>query len=127
MNKLEPVADVKTGILLTDRVDLDWLRSVTPRFYDDYIKFVVDFDTKRVWVGMDFHADCVPGTIDPQDRNRRFRGGNLYFSDGSIAYESTLNVAGNIALGGVHDDMRIIDDAETRRRVDEVLYTWVVR
>lgn len=127
MNSQAPVADPKVGILLTDVVDLEWLRSVRPRFYNDYIKFVVDFDTRRLWVGMDFHADCVPGNIDSSERNRRFRGGNLYFDDASVVYESTLNVAGNIALGGVFDDIRHIEDAQTQRRVNDILWEWVKR
>ena len=126
MNNVEPKADPKRGILLTDVVDMDWLRSVLPRFYNDYIKFVVDFDARQLYVGMDFHADCVPGDIGPEERNRRFRGGNLYFSDGSVVYESTLNVAGNVALGGTYDDIRIVEDAETIARIDAILHSWVV-
>ena len=127
MNDVAPNADPKRGILLNDTVDLDWIRSVTPRFYEQYIKFVVDFDQEQVYVGMDFHADCVPGDIDPEERNRRFRGGNLYFDDGRIVYESTLNVQGNLALGGAFDDIRIVSDADTVSRIDAVLDRWVVR
>lgn len=147
MNNIEPIADPKIGILLTDTVDLEWLRSVTPRFYNDYIKFVVDFDTENVYVGMDIHADCVPGDIPGDERDRRFRGGNLYFKDGHIVYESTLNIQGNLSLpvteskkGGiagllgslfnrskerVFDDIRIVADDETKARIDRVLYRWV--
>lgn len=126
MNSIEPKADPKKGILLSDQVNMDWLRSVTPRFYNDYIKFVVDFDSGRLYVGMDFHADCVPGDISAEERNRRFRGGNLFFSDGSVIYESTLNVAGNVALGGTYDDIRVVEDAQTIARIDAVLNDWVV-
>ena len=61
MNTDQPIADSKKGILLTDVVDMEWTKSVTPRFYNDYIKFVVDFDLEYLYMGMDFHADCVPG------------------------------------------------------------------
>ena len=125
MNGIRPVADPKVGILLTDVVDMEWLRSIRPRFYGDYVKFVVDFEAEQVYVGMDFHADCVPGTIEPKDRDRRFRGGNIFFEDGSIRYESTLNVAGNIALGGTYEDMRVVEDAGTIARIDSVLRRWV--
>lgn len=126
MNNIESIADPKKGILLTDTVDMDWLCSVTPRFYNDYIKFVVDFEANQLYVGMDFHADCVPGNITAEERNRRFRGGNLYFSDGHVVYESTLNIAGNVALGGTYDDIRIVVDAATIARIDAVLQKWVV-
>lgn len=126
MNAIEPIADPKKGILLTDTVDMDWLRSVTPRYYNDYIKFVVDFEANQLYVGMDFHADCVPGFIAVEERNRRFRGGNLYFSDGHVVYESTLNIAGNVALGGTYDDIRIVGDAATIARIDAILHAWVV-
>lgn len=75
---------------------------------------------------MDFHADCVPGDLPKEEKDCRFRGGNLYFADGSIVYESTLNVAGNIAVGGIHDDMRVVEDEQTIRRINAVLYRWVV-
>ena len=126
MNTDQPIADSKKGILLTDVVDMEWIKSVTPRFYNDYIKFVVDFELEYLYVGMDFHADCVPGEIDPAERDRRFRGGNLYFDDGHIVYESTLNIQGNLTLGGTFDDIRIVSDAETIERINAIFNKWVV-
>lgn len=40
MNNVSPVADPKKGILLNDTVDLGWLISVNPRFYDEYINLL---------------------------------------------------------------------------------------
>ena len=124
MNSIEPVADPKRGILLTDTVNMDWLRSVRPRYYEDYIKFVVDFETGDVYVGMDFHADCVPGNIPSNEKDRRFRGGNIFFADGTILYESTLNIRGNITLGGTYEDIRHVTDEATIARVNDVLYKY---
>lgn len=36
-------------------------------------------------------------------------------------------VAGNLALGGAFDDVRVVGDAPTIARVDAVLARWVAR
>jgi len=126
MNNVTAEVDVGRGILLTDRVDMAWLESVYPRFYDDYIKFVVDFERRRVHVGMDISADCILGNMGSAERDRRFRGGNIFFADGHMVYESTLNIHGNLALGGTFADIRAVEDERTITRIDEVLKEWIV-
>ena len=36
MNNVETEVG-KLGIILTDNVDIDWLRSLTPRHFEDYV------------------------------------------------------------------------------------------
>ena len=57
MNNVETEVG-KLGIILTDNVDIDWLRSLTPRHFEDYVKFVVNPNTNQVCVGMQVHRNC---------------------------------------------------------------------
>lgn len=111
-----------THITLTDNIDLDWLRAVEPRFFDDYIKFVVNTKTNQVHVGMDVHSDCLAFGDDEED----FYGGNIFFDDGHIEYESTLNIAKNERVGTESDDLRIITNPDLIEKVNAVLLSWVI-
>lgn len=110
------------GRLLTDNVNMDWLQLVEPRYFDDFIKFVVNTRTNQVWVGMEIHADCV-ADYDDYDN---FYGGNIFFTDGHIEYESTLNVEKNEAVGNFGENARIITDEGLISRVNGVLLAWIL-
>lgn len=109
------------GRLLTDNVNMDWMQLVEPRYFDDFIKFVVNVRTNQVWMGMEIHADCV-ADYDDYDN---YYGGNIFFADGHIEYESTLNVEKNEAIGKFGENMRLIVDEELINRVNNVLFAWV--
>ncbi len=124
------------GIILTDNVDLNWLNELTPRYYPDFVKFVVSTATNRVVVGMDIHASAQ-AFLDEDESN--LYGGNIY-RDGSIVYESTLNIQKNLALdhgktgllsrifkrnSGNYDNPRIIVDKDLIETINAVLFSWV--
>ena len=52
--------------------------------------------------------------------------GNIFFGDGHIVYESTLNVEKNEVIGMVSDNLCIIEDEELVNRVNAVLLAWVL-
>lgn len=118
--------DTKTdhrGILLTDNVDMEWLKQITPRYFPDYVKFTVDKDTNKVCVGMEVHKDCK--VCDLEDTSSIY-GGNIYFDDGHIEYSSTLNIEKNLKNGLRPANMRIIEDEPTKELIDSVLKAWVL-
>lgn len=121
MNNMDAKNISALGIVLTDNVDLDWLRSVEPRFYSDYIKFVVNLKTNKVCVGMDIHRNCEREMGDASD----LRGGNIYFDDGHIVYTSTLNVPANVKIGEFGDTPRIMTNPELIKQVNNILFAWV--
>lgn len=120
MNDMPTEVDSR-GVMLTDNVDMEWLKTVTPRYYDEYIKFVVNVDTNRVHIGMDIHADCVGPGEDPAP----YYGGNIFFEDGHIEYESTLNIQKNMELGDFAGNPRVIRNADMIERMNAVLFAWV--
>ena len=121
MNNVETEVG-KLGIILTDNVDIDWLRSLTPRHFEDYVKFVVNPNTNQVCVGMQVHRNCSQ-QMGPEDA---LLGGNIFFEDGHIEYESTLNVKRNLAAGQWGETPRIITDADLIQQVDNVLKAWMI-
>lgn len=92
------------------------------RYTDDFIKFAVNVRTNKVWVGMEIYADAI---ADFQDYDS-YHGGNIFFEDGHIVYESTLNVEKNEAIGVVSDNLRVIEDESLVERVNAVLLAWAL-
>ena len=138
MNQINPIVDDQRGLILTDNVDLAWLNSLTPRYHNEYVKFVVDMKNNKVAVGMDVHADAKMILGVPEEY---LYGGNIY-TDGHIVYQSTLNVQKNLIIqakrskkgilglfsksGNRVKNMRIITDKETIAYINTVLLEWVI-
>jgi hypothetical protein len=123
------------GMVLTENVDLNWLNNLEPRFYPDFVKFVVDKATNRVAVGMDIHASAK--AFFGNDETNLY-GGNIY-RDGSIIYESTLNIDKNLEInrskqsfwskllkkGNASGNPRIITDKATIAMINATLFSWI--
>lgn len=121
MNNLDTEVG-KLGVILTDNVNLEWLKNLSPRHFDDYVKFVVNPQTNQVCVGMQVHRNCSE-QMGPEEE---LLGGNIFFDDGHIEYESTLNVKRNLDAGKWGDTPRVITDENLIQQVDNVLKAWVV-
>jgi hypothetical protein len=114
------------GIVITGEVDLDYLRDFEPKHFTDYIKFVVDLETREVAIGMQLHASNL------LSGNKEYhRGGNIFFEDGHIEYESTLNQKVNLELrkNKNHKDYRvnprIITDQSVINEINTILFKLV--
>ena len=110
------------GILLTDNVDMGWLESVTPRYHQAFIKFISSTETNEAVVGMDIHADGVSNLSAPDTPS--VYGGNIFFADAHVEYESTLNIEKNLQEG-VFEDARVITSPGFVERIDPVLRSWI--
>ena len=110
------------GILLTDNVNIAWLESVTPRYHQDFVKFILSTETNEVVVGMDIHADGV-SNLSTADTSSVY-GGNIFFADAHVEYESTLNIEKNLQEG-VFEDARVITDPKIVGRIEPVLRSWI--
>ncbi len=121
MNNIDTEAG-KLGIILTDNVDMSWLRSLTPRHFDKYVKFVVNPKTNKVCVGMQVHRNCA----EQMGGEDELLGGNIFFDDAHIEYESTLNMQSNLERGTWGDTPRVIVDEGLISQIDNVLKAWVL-
>lgn len=122
MNNVSNITEPR-GILLSDNVDREWLNSITPVYFEDFIKFIVNKESNEVVVGMEVHKNGVALMRDSNPKN--VLGGNLY-TDNSIVYSSTLNVMHNAKLNNPNrDDMRIILDSDLQKLIDSILFSWV--
>ena len=109
------------GIILTDNADMEFLKSVLPRYHAKYVKFVVNVETNQVCVGMDVHANCL---LNKGDESYLY-GGNIFFEDANIIYESTLNITKNLKTRKFSGNPRIITDAELIAMIEAVLLAWI--
>lgn len=124
MNNLDTNTS-RDGILLTDNVDIDFLKEVSPRYHNDFIKFIVDTKNNKVVVGMDIHADGL-SLIKNYDINHVY-GGNIYFENKNIVYESTLNIDKNIEQSKIDfDDPRVILDSDMIDKITPTLFSWII-
>lgn len=112
----------KLGIVLTDNVDMEWLKTLQPRHFQDYVKFVVNPSSNQVCVGMLVHRNCC----EQMGSETELLGGNIFFEDGHIEYESTLNVQRNLEAGEWGETPRVITDPGMIQQVDAVLKAWVI-
>lgn len=123
MNNVDNENIPRYGVLLTDNVDADWLRSCSPRYFDDYIKFTVDPPNNKVVIGMQVHRN---GRALLESEEDKLLGGNIFFDDLHIEYESGLNELVNQEVGTESDDLRITTDPDVIERIDNVLKAWVL-
>ena len=112
------------GIILTDNVDMEFLKSLSPRFHSKYVKFVINVESNQVCIGMDVHANCLLNKGNKGEEEHLY-GGNIFFDDSSIIYESTLNIPKNLKLRNFKGNPRIITDAELMTMIEAVLLAWV--
>lgn len=120
----------RRGLLLTEYVDMAFLKQLEPQFFrsDGYVKFVIDEKTQSVVVGMEIHRDCIEILASQRDYELNFDesgvwGGNLYY-DGRIVWTSTLNINKNIReLKKWGSNPREISDTDTIDRLTSILKT----
>ena len=110
------------GLVLKDNVDLEFLKNLEPQFFSDYIKFVVNLEINQVCVGMSLHASSLISVPENKDN---LLGGNIFFEDGHIEYNSTLNVNINTKNKKFKGNPRIITDQNLINRINLVLFAWV--
>ena len=123
MNDVDNSNIPRYGVLLTDNVDADRLRSCSPRYFDDYIKFTVDPVNNQVVLGMQVHRN---GRALLKAEEKNLLGGNIFFDDLHVEYESGLNEPINEQVGTESDDLRIVTNEEVIERIDAVLKAWVL-
>lgn len=117
----------RNGLLLTYRVNIDFLKELEPQFFknENYIKFVIDEKTNSVVVGMEIHRDCIEILASQRENELNFDestvwGGNLYY-DGHIVWTSSLNNSKNIKLREWGDNPREIANSDTINRLTNIL------
>ena len=126
MNTMDPIITSDRGIILTDNVNLEWLRELTPMFHPNFVKFVINKENNKVAVGMNVHKDAQ--ILLGANSEENIYGGNIFLKDGSIVYESTLNVDKNIKSKWFKKhpgNPRIITDPELIAEINSVLLAWV--
>lgn len=106
---------VVTSLAVCDLFELE------PQFFQEFCKVIVDLDSGEVVVGMMVHKNGK-SIIDGGESTY---GANV-FKDGSIVYESTLNVPFNLKNGTASDDIRIITNEEMQSRIFEKLSNKIV-
>jgi len=112
-------------MLLTEQVDVAWLKKIEPQYFKDFIKFDILLEESKVFVGMQIHSH-TNGLLggSPETREKLY-GGNLFYEPIKIVWESGLNLFHNNKLGATHSDLRLIEDKATIGLLDAVLQKWV--
>ena len=127
MNNVDVSNISRRGIILTDNVDLSLLKDIKPRYNNDFCKFVINKSLNKVAVGMDVHAESE--LCNGDDDN--IYGGNIFFDNAEIIYESTVNIKHNLQSEYYKQHLkespnpRIINDPEIISIINSVLLEWI--
>ena len=113
------------GILLTEQIDITWLKKLEPQFFKNFIKFDILPEENKVFFGMQIHSHANGLLGGLQETREKLYGGNLFYEPVKIVWESGLNLFHNNKLGATHDDLRLIVDKATIQRLDVILQKWV--
>ena len=118
------------GILLTKQVDLDWLKQQEPQFFQEYIKFIIDINSREVCVGMKVHRDGCSMLSNPRATKVEYidnsvYGGNLFYEASSVVWESGLNMRYNIKNKTLGKNPRILVDDKFIEELEGILRMWV--
>jgi hypothetical protein len=112
----------RLGIILTDNVDLEWLRNIEPNFHGNRVKFDVNIKLNKVAVGMDVHSNTLPEMGPTSD----LLGGAVYTESGMLEYDSSLNIPINQKMNSHGDTMREIIDKDTIDKINNILLSWII-
>lgn len=117
----------QNGLLLDKKVDMDFLKNLTPQYFkeNNYIKFVIDGTNNNVVVGMEIHRDCLGILAENREFSLNFDesdvwGGNLYY-DGTIKWTSALNDSKNLRMREWGDSPREIANKDVISRLTAIL------
>lgn len=125
MNQMDNENIPMQGIVLTDNVNMEWIKSLEPQYNPGFCKFVINIDSNRIAVGMDYHRDAE--TLLSNTGIEPLYGGNLFF-DGTVVYESTLNQDRNVKSKWFKKhpgNPRIITDPEVVEMLNSRLHSWI--
>ena len=112
------------GVLLTQKVNIDWLKELEPQHFNDFIKFVVYPDQEQVFIGMQIHSHANGLLGGKEITRQKLYGGNLFF-DGHVEWESGLNMLHNERLNLSPSNYRYIEDTDTLFMLNQILLKWI--
>jgi len=113
------------GILLTEKIDVAWLKNLEPQYFKDFIKFDILPEEDKVFFGMQIHSHTNGLLGGTRETREKLYGGNLFYEPVNIVWESGLNLFHNDKLGATYRDLRVIADKSTIQMLDAVLRKWV--
>lgn len=76
MNQMNNCID-RRGIILTDNINMDFIKSIEPRYNEEFCKFVIDKERNKVCIGMDIHAQC---DLNNGEEMQNLYGGDLIWT-----------------------------------------------
>lgn len=119
MNTDSNILPDKRGILLTDTIDFNWICSLEPQYFDDFCKFAINTETGEMVIGQSLHSSAK--AFLGSDESVLY-GGNIFFEDGHVEYDSTLNI--DKQRGGTQG--RVINDPNVIDYLNNILFQWWV-
>lgn len=93
-------------------------------FFDGWIKCVADIDKDILAVNASMHADLEQLLLDHGSDQRSLYGFNIIFDPWEIEYDSLINAPRNREAGYPRDGRGVADPA-ARKRIEEIVSTWV--
>lgn len=112
--------------LVTEKITLDELRTMSAKMYNHLVKAVVDIEKNIMVVDADFHADQEEFLLDRESAQEYLWGINLYpdkwGTDNFIEFDSMINIRPSWGNGS-----RNVEDPKIQKKIIEVVRTLVMQ
>ncbi len=113
-------------LILNKKVTIDELMHIESIiFFDDMMKCVVDIQRKIIAVNAELHADLESYLLDQGSSQSDLYGINI-LDDGEIEFDSLINPPRNRAAGFPRAG-RYVADPVARKKIEEVVETWLIQ
>jgi hypothetical protein len=110
-------------MILKETISLDQVWSDYNHYYDDMVKFCIDFKNRTVAIDGDMHIDLENELYDNGSEYSDIFGGNIMKDPVEIIWEAHPNIERNRILGIGRG--RELTDPDMIDELSEILYEWI--
>jgi hypothetical protein len=111
--------------IVSEKLMLDELRQMAPRFFGNMVKGVVDIDKELLALDAELHSDLEALLLEKGSRQRDLWGINLYpelEGDGFLEFDSMINLRPSQG-----NRIRGVEDQVTRNKIVRVVSKRICR
>lgn len=100
------------------------IKNMSPHYFDDMVKGVVDVKQEIIALNADMHVDLEQMLLDSGSCQDDLIGFNIYYEDGEVELDSNINPPINRKLGYPRAG-RMITDPKTVALVETIIDRWI--
>ena len=117
------LAEGRTMEILTEKVDLGYIRKTAENFFCDMVKAVVDVKRGLIAIDAELHADLEVLLLENGSEQENLWGINLWIDDSEfIEYDSMINIRPR-----QNNRSRGVEDEGIQAQIRDIVDRWIER